>query len=121
MQEKYSLQKACKQEGLGVDFEFTAPGLPQQKGCIECEVATLFNWVCTMINGRKIDAYLQNGLWAKATNTAMLLENSLLYLNRNLIPFQQSFGKGKRSILSSMQEFGEMLSPPTEMKCAGLN
>ena len=27
-------KKNCKQEGLGVDFEYTAPGMPQQNGCI---------------------------------------------------------------------------------------
>ena len=41
-------------------------------------------------------------------NTAMLLEKNLFTLSRNLSPFQQFFGKGKKSILSSMQKFGEM-------------
>ena len=61
-----------------------------------------------MLNGRKLTAYLCSGLWAEAANTAMLLKKNLLTLNRNLSPFQQFFGKGKRSILSLMQKFDEM-------------
>ena len=61
-----------------------------------------------MLNGRKFNAYLQNGLWAKAANMTTLLENNLITPNRNLSPFQLFFGKGKRSILSQMKKFGEM-------------
>ena len=32
--ENVVFKKACKQEGLVVDFEFTALGMPQQNGCI---------------------------------------------------------------------------------------
>ena len=61
-----------------------------------------------MLNGGKFNAFLQNGLWAKAANTAMLFENNLLTPNKNLGPFEQFFGKGKRSILFPMQKIGEM-------------
>ena len=62
-----------------------------------------------MLNGRKFTAYLHNDLWAKAANTTTLLENNFLTPNKNLSPFQHFFGKGERSILSSMQKFGEMV------------
>ena len=61
-----------------------------------------------MHNHVKFNALLQKGLWAEVTNTAMLLENNLLTQSRNLSPFQQCFGNGKRCILSLMQKFGEM-------------
>ena len=100
--ENVAFKKACKQEELGEDFKYTAAGMPQQNGCIKCRFTTLFNQVCAMLNGSKFNAYLQSGLWAKAANTAMLLENNLLTPNRILSPFQQFFGKGKRSILFLM-------------------
>ena len=56
-------------EGLGVEFEHTAPGMPQQNGNVEQKFATLFNQMCNMINCGKFNAFLQNGLWAKAANT----------------------------------------------------
>ena len=92
-EENIAFERACKQEGLGNDFEYAAPGMQQQNGCIEWKIATLFNQVHAMLNCGKFTAYLCNGLWAKAANQS---------------PFQQVLGKGKRSILSSMQKFGEM-------------
>ena len=71
--ENITFEKACKQKGLGADFEYIAPGWSQQNGCIERKFATLFNWVCGVLNGGKLNAYLQNGLWAKAANTATSL------------------------------------------------
>ena len=75
-------------------------GMPQQNGHIEQKFATLFNWECAMLNGSKFTTYLQNGLWAKAANTNMLLENNLIAPKRNLSSFQQFFGNGERSILT---------------------
>ena len=41
--ESMAFKKACKQEGLGVDFEYTAPGMPQQNGCEEQKFSTISN------------------------------------------------------------------------------
>ncbi len=30
--ENVALEMSCKQEGLGIKFEYTAPGTPQQNG-----------------------------------------------------------------------------------------
>ena len=62
----------------------------------------------TMLNSGKFTAYLQSGLWAEAVNAAMLLKNNLITPNRTLSPFQQFFGKGKKSIQALMQKFGEI-------------
>ena len=61
-----------------------------------------------MLNGVKFCLFSRNGLWAKAINTAILLENDLLTGNRVLSPCQQFFGKETRSILSLVQKFGKM-------------
>ena len=93
--------------GLGINFEYTAPGTPQQNRHIKRKFDTIFNRVCVMLNGGKFTAYLQSCLWAEAVNTATLLENNLVTQNRTLSPFQQFFGKGKKNVLTSMQKFGE--------------
>ena len=76
-------------------------------------MATLFNQVHSMLNGRKFSAFLRNSLWVKATNTATLHENNLVTPNKDLSPFQQYFGKEKRSILSLIQNFWKCASPHT--------
>ena len=98
--ENVAFEESCKQERLDVDFEYTAPGMPQQNGCVQQIFVTLFIRVCAILNSGKFISNLQNSLWADAMNTAMLLKNNLLILSRNLSPFQQVCGKGKRSTLS---------------------
>ena len=95
-------------EGLGINFEYTTLGMPQQNECIECKLAPLFNWLHAMLNSGKFTDFLQIGLWAEAANTAMLLEKNLFTPNRTLRPFQHFFGKGKKHVLTSMQNFDEM-------------
>ena len=95
-------------KGLGIDFECTVPGTPQQIGHVECKFATLFNWVCALLNSGKFTAYLQSGLWTEVANTATILKKYLNTPNRTLSPFQQFFGKGKQNVLMAMQKFGEM-------------
>ena len=90
-----AFKRICNQEWLGIDFQYTAPCTPQQNRCIKHKLATLFNWVCALLNASKFTTYLQSVLWAEATNTATLLENNLITPNRILSPFQQFFGKGK--------------------------
>ena len=86
--ENQAFEKICNQEGLGIDFKYTAPGMPQQNGHVECKFATLFNRVCAMLNSGKFTTYLQSGLSVEAANTAMLLKNNLITPNRT-----QSNGK----------------------------
>ena len=93
--ENQAFEWTCKQEGLGVNFKYTAPSIPQWNGCIEWKFATLFNRVHTMLNSGNFTAYLKNGLWAKAAYTNMLLENNIVTSNRNLSQFQQFLGREK--------------------------
>ena len=52
----------CKQEGMGIKFEYTAPGIPQQNGKIEKKFATLYNRVQAVLNERTFPSLLRNGL-----------------------------------------------------------
>ncbi len=72
-----AFEMACKQEGLGIMFEYTAPSVPQQNGQAEQNFATMYGQVWAMLNDAKLTATLHKKLWTKATNTATLLENRL--------------------------------------------
>ena len=57
--EKRRLQKACDKQNLGVIFEFTAPGTPQQNSVVERKIPTLM--------GRTRAMLIQAGINAKVT------------------------------------------------------
>ena len=118
--ENQAFEWTCKQEMLGIDFEYIAPGTPQQNGHVERKFATLFNWLCTMLSSGKFTAYLQNSLWVEAANTATILENNLITPTRTLSPFQQFFGKGKQNVLLSMQNLVKCALPPSMTTLVGL-
>ena len=81
---------------MGMEFKFTTLGIPQQNSQVEWKFTTLFNQVCAMLNSGKFTAFLRNGLWVEATNTAMLLMNHLVTPNSNINPIQHFFGKEKK-------------------------
>ena len=82
--ERIAFKKACNQKVLGVEFEYTTPGMPQQNRQVEWKFTTLFNRVHFMLNRKKFITFLRNGLWAVAPNTATLLKNNLVTPNRNI-------------------------------------
>ena len=86
--ENQAFDQTCDQEGLGIDFEYTAPGTPQQNGRVKHKFASLFNRVHAMLNGGKFTAHLQNGLWAEAANTAD-------YSHQDPKPISTIFWEGK--------------------------
>ena len=49
--EDQAFKRTYKQEGLGVDFEYTVPDMQKQNGRIEWKFATLFKQVPDMLNG----------------------------------------------------------------------
>lgn len=108
--ENRKLEELCKNEGLGITFEYTAPGTPQQNGKVERKFATLYGRVRAMKIASGLPKNLSDGFWAEAANTATVLDNILLTSNRDSSPFQQFFGKGIKSIVPiSTRKFGEMV------------
>eukprot|EP00984_Skeletonema_dohrnii_P022875 scaffold11976_cov67-Skeletonema_dohrnii-CCMP3373.AAC.1 len=108
--ENRKLEELCKQEGLGITFEYTAPGTPQQNGRVERKFATLYGRIRAMLNDSGTEQPLRNKLWAEAANTSTILDNILISGTRDATPFQQFFGKGAKSIVPiSTRKFGEMV------------
>lgn len=108
--ENNALQKSCKQEGLGITFEYTAPDTPQQNGRVERRFPTLYGRVRAML--QNIGASINNKrLWAEAANTATDLDNMLIKQGETMNSFHKFFGKGVKSIIpmNSAKTFGEMV------------
>ena len=108
--ENNSLQKACKQEGLGIKFEFTAPDTPQQNGRVERRFPTLYGRVRAMLHNI-YSGINHKRFWAEAANTATDIDNMLVKQGETSNPFQKFFGKGVKSIIqmNSAKIFGEMV------------
>ena len=49
--ENRSLEAMCKQEGLGIKFEYSGPKTPQRNGRVERKFQTLYSRVRSMMNG----------------------------------------------------------------------
>ena len=108
--ENNALQRICKQEGLSITFEYTAPGTPQQNGRVERRFPTLYGQVRDML--QNIGGSINNKrLWAEAANTATDLDNMLIKPGETTNSFQKFFGKGVKSIIpmNSAKTFGEMV------------
>eukprot|EP00970_Alexandrium_tamarense_P003304 scaffold525_cov112-Alexandrium_tamarense.AAC.1 len=108
--ENNALQRSCKQEGLGITFEYTAPNTPQQNGRVERRFPTLYGRVRAMLQDVSVSINNKR-LWAEAANTATDLDNMLLRQGETTNSFHKFFGKGVKSIIpmNSAKTFGEMV------------
>ena len=87
---------------MGVEFGYAAPGTPQQNGHAEWTFAILINRACAMLYDVKFSSVLRNDLpchssWKQTSHSIALMK-----------PISTIFLKGKRSILTLVQNFGEM-------------
>ena len=72
--ENIALQRECEKAGLGIQFEFTAPGTPQQNGRVEQKFATLWGRVRAMLEGVQLSKAQHRVMWSEAANTATNFE-----------------------------------------------
>ena len=64
--ENMSLKQACEQEGLGIEFEFTAPGTPQQNGVVERAFPTVMGRARAMMNVAGFTKHKREHIWCEA-------------------------------------------------------
>jgi len=89
--ENVTFKNKAKEEGLGLNFKFTACQMPQQNGCVERKYATLFGQVHAMLNSTRLSGNyksLCHGLWAECANTATKLANIAAPSNKSPPHFQ---------------------------------
>jgi len=75
--ENVALKQQVDNEGLNINFEFTARMTPQQNGKVERAFATLYGRMRAMMNGAKWNDEMKQAHWMEAASTATKLENIL--------------------------------------------
>ena len=70
-----ALEDACIEKDLGIVFEYTAPGTPQQNGVVKRAFLTMLGKTRAIMNGAGFDGKKRHLFWTEATNTVTHLEN----------------------------------------------
>jgi hypothetical protein len=89
--ETFAVEKACKQQHLGLKLEFSGPRTPQRNGKVEGKFQTLYGRIGAMFNNLGIDEEIRNGLWAECTSTASCYETELSTEDTKQSPLQIMF------------------------------
>ncbi len=101
------LEEDCLKDGLGIQFEWTAPGTPQQNGRVERKFATLYGRLRAMMKAVKLPTKIRQGVWAEAARTATLLENLFCTPLKDVPAYERFFGKEHKDA-RHLRTFGEM-------------
>ena len=105
--ENIALEEACKEEGLGIQFEYTSPNSPQFNGRVERKFQTLFTRVRSNLNGAKVTAKMRNSLWAEAAQTSTMQENVCITKKKAKSSYELFYGKEMPG-WRYMKPFGEI-------------
>ena len=105
--ENKSLQKECNKENLGVIFEFTAPGMPQQNSVAERRIPTLMGRASTMLIQAGIDSKGKGEFWCEGISTATKLDDIVVRPESTKLPHTLFYSKDAK-YMKYMRTFGEM-------------
>ena len=84
--ENSSLQKECDKASLGIIFEFTAPGTPQQNSVAERRNPTLMGRARAMLIQEGIDSKGKGEFWCEVLSTATKMDNIMVRPERTKHP-----------------------------------
>ena len=76
--ENRSLQKECDTANLGITFEFTAPGTPQQNSVAERRIPTLMGRATAMLIQAGIESKYKGEFWCEVISTTTKLDNIMV-------------------------------------------
>ena len=105
--ENKTTEQLLKANGLGIDFEYSAPNTPQQNGRVERRFATLYGRVRSMLNDAHLTPALRSGLWAECANTATYLDNLDCENDAGEPRYKLFYGVDDKRF-KYLQKFGEM-------------
>lgn len=105
--ENKSLQELCLTEGLGIQFEFTGPGVPQYNGRAERKFAVLYARVRTVLNGARLPKYIRDGVWAEAAHYSTDIENIIVTATKQVSADNKFYGNTNNNI-GQLRIFGEI-------------
>ena len=105
--ENKSLQKECDKQNLGIIFEFTAPGKPQQNSIAERRIPTLMGRARAMLTQAGLEPKHKGELWCEVISTATKLDNIMVRPERTKPPHTLFYGEDA-NYSKSFRTFGEM-------------
>ena len=105
--ENKSLQKECDKQNLGIIFEFTAPGTPQQNSIVERRIPTLMGRARAMLIQAGLEPKHKGELWCEVISTATKLDNIMVRPERTKPPYTLFYGEDAK-YAQSLRIFGEM-------------
>ena len=105
--ENKKLEEECKKRGLGITFEYTAVGTPQQNGKVERKFATLASKVRATLNEAGLEEELRIGVWAECVATTTLIENILVKEKDRKGPYEK-FYRRDPAFVKHLRQFGEI-------------
>ena len=85
------LERESDEKELGIIFEYTAPGTPQQNGVVERAFVTVMGRARAMMNHAGFTMAKRQQLWCEAAQTATMLDNILVQESAKSPPFTQFF------------------------------
>ena len=92
---------------MGIIFEYTAPGTPQQNRVVERAFVTVMGRARAMMNHAGFTMAKRQQLWCEAAQTATMLDNILVQESAKSPPFTQIFGVDAK-YAKHLRVFGEM-------------
>ena len=105
--ENKSLQKECAKQNLGIIFEFTAPGTPQQNSIAERRVPMLMGRARYMLIQAGLEPKYKGEFWCEVISTATKLDNIMVRPERTKPPHTLFYGEDAK-YTRSLRTFGEM-------------
>jgi len=105
--ENLLLEKECKKQGLGIAFEYSSAGTPQQNGVVERAFATLWGRVRAMMNHAHFPRTKRDALWCECAATATKLDNILCDTTTSLYPHKCFYGDEPK-YARNLRIFGEI-------------
>ena len=105
--ENRSLQKECDKQNLGIIFEFTAPGSPQQNSVVERKIPTLMGRSRAMMITADFSQQDKRKFWCEVISTATKLDNIMVRKERTN-PHFTLFYNDEPKYMKFLRSFGEM-------------
>ena len=105
--ENRSLQKECDKQNLGIIFEFSAPGTPQQNSVVERKIPTLMGRSRAMMLTAGFSQQDKRKFWCEVISTATKLDNIMVRKDTTKPPFTL-FYNDEAKYMKFLRSFGEM-------------
>ena len=109
---------------MGIVFEYTAPGTPQQNGVVERAFATMLGKTRAIMNGAGFDEKKSHLFWTEAANTVTHFEKITIRKGTTCTPHYLFYGRDA-PYAQHLQVFGKLaivkvLNPTNKLSDEGM-